>query len=933
MSFFKRLKKLIMLIRQFWLGVFCFAHALLTLIFLLYFVFPLPFGQHAAPFVLLVIYPLFSFVLLMALLWWFTQTGQAELQGLRRRLDKLGLPHTVAEPSLFAASSQTVLLRLCEPMMDEFAKQRAQLELIHNLEEKLGLAFWEWQVASQQIHLSPGWARLAGIAPEELDTDFDSFSRHLHPQEKNRVMARMSAHLYGEVAYYQSMHRLQHREGYYSWIRDAGFLQRDAAGEVERVCGFSLRVDTEKQLLDTLALLAQTSFIDRESFVHACLTQLRHLYQVNYLLVSLFNARHENQLDSLALWHDGDWQAAIHYHLSDFIGFNALPGGQRAINREAVLTARLIYREAMQVYSGSLLNKQGAEACFCAPLVDSSGKVFGQLLLLHSQPLAMAWWHRFMLDVYAQRLSQELSPAKEQQRQEQIKQAQTAPSICHLSGNFSQEWRVALSGILSDAELLLMSGQLDAEQAQRVNAIHGNSENLLHRLSNLHDFIRLGQRDLALNKQDFSLPTLLQNTQRLMDKLLAAHKELAFKMECPPQLPQALHGDASRLQQMWLNLLRNAVQAAPDGIIRFQLSVKDEETPYPELRFEVQDGRITPTEEDLRQLQHALQHPDEAVLHDAQGLVPDLLITQQLARLMDGELAFKPLKPQGLSVWFRVRLSQTLFKQANASPSDRPSAARILVAEDSPINQAVIRRMLHRLGYQADVADNGQQVLTHFLSHHYDLILMDCEMPELDGYEATELIRQHEHSEQLPHMPIIALTAYALPEHRERTRLAGMDEHISKPVTLKKLRDTLHKWLPETPRDALPDSLRDKHAPALMPHENTQAPIDERTLDALRKVLGENIHTIIEQYLRYAPQQLSALQSALQQEQAEAVRQKAHQFKGESVQIGAVCLADLCKQIELLAKEQKLAELPVLLKRLEAESERVAEFLRNEVTS
>jgi CheY-like chemotaxis protein/anti-sigma regulatory factor (Ser/Thr protein kinase) len=251
-----------------------------------------------------------------------------------------------------------------------------------------------------------------------------------------------------------------------------------------------------------------------------------------------------------------------------------------------------------------------------------------------------------------------------------------------------------------------------------------------------------------------------------------------------------------------------------------------------------------------------------------------------------------------------------------AGAKEGHSRGRVLVVEDNVVNQRVAVRLLENQGYRADAAANGREAVEMLVQGPYDLVLMDCQMPEMDGYAATAEIRRREREQGVAarRTPIIAMTANALKGDAEKCLAAGMDDYVSKPVTVQRLEDVLARWSPQTG-----------------PGPPEQA-VDAGTLAALRDLQGEGRHDILAEviavYLRDTPLRLAALHEAVARADAGALRGAAHYLKGSSSQIGAVQMAQLCADLEEQARSADLADAAQTLRRLEAAFGRVHAHLQ-----
>ena len=275
--------------------------------------------------------------------------------------------------------------------------------------------------------------------------------------------------------------------------------------------------------------------------------------------------------------------------------------------------------------------------------------------------------------------------------------------------------------------------------------------------------------------------------------------------------------------------------------------------------------------------------------------------------------------------------------QPSASPTTPHAmpdqiSAHVLLAEDNPVNQEVALSMLELLGCQIDIANNGQEAFEATATSNYDIILMDCQMPEMDGFEATQVIRNREaFSAQRPHVPIIALTANAMQGDRERCLTAGMDDYLSKPFTQDKLQAILLHWCPQPAEEQASPAPTAQAAPhhaqqngdAMSQAQSGSERIADLAPQALAelKALGNSgiLGKVIQRYTDHSPTLLQALREAIAADDAKAVRDAAHSLKSSSASLGATQLAALSEQLEIMGREQHIDDAPRLFTEMEAE--------------
>jgi two-component system, sensor histidine kinase and response regulator len=260
------------------------------------------------------------------------------------------------------------------------------------------------------------------------------------------------------------------------------------------------------------------------------------------------------------------------------------------------------------------------------------------------------------------------------------------------------------------------------------------------------------------------------------------------------------------------------------------------------------------------------------------------------------------------------------------------SRARILVAEDNQINQKVAVKMLGRLGYRADVAANGLEAVEALSRIPYSAVLMDVQMPEMDGYEATAEIRRREKSEDR-HIPVIAMTANVMEGDREEALEAGMDDYVAKPVKAEELEEVLERWI--SLPDAKASSPEGETDGAVVPGGGSTDPLDQGVLMNLRELQEEGEPDILaelaELFLEDVTPQLEALRGAIERGDTSSVERVTHTLKGSSSNMGATRMATLCEELEDVVRSGDLSRAPVLIERLKAEFGRVRDALEAEI--
>jgi PAS domain S-box-containing protein len=513
---------------------------------------------------------------------------------------------------------------------------------------------------------------------------------------------------------------------------------------------------------------------------------------------------------------------------------------------------------------------------------------------------------------YIQAIIRDVSPQKEAARA--LKAAHDAALAAadlksQFVANVSHEIRTPLNGILGMTRFLERS-PLDARQKEYAETIHYSAEALLGLINDLLDFSKMEAGRLRIEHIVFDLPRLLREVAALYQARAEA-KGLRIQLDLGDDLDQWVVGDPLRLRQILLNLLDNAIKFTEKGDIRLGARVRERNPEHSHIRLSVRDSGIGIPEAALGRIFQAFSQADGSTSRKYGGTGLGLAISRQLAELMGGTLSVESTPGRGSE--FSIDLPVIISEQPPEETEPGESSAtrlsgRILVAEDNPVNQKVTRYMLENLGIEVVIANDGKEAFETLGDARFDLVLMDCQMPEWDGLMATRAIREREEASGSARVPIVALTANAMSGYGDTCREAGMDDYLAKPLREEDLTRVLHRWL------APGGACETAEAPAPEAGSTGEPALAE--VDGLGFDLGKirdlcrgdttQINEMLTVFIDSTDPLLAKFAADLDQGDARQAARQAHQIKGACAYLGAHAMTALATEAEAAAKGDDL---------------------------
>ncbi|NDY96777.1 PAS domain-containing protein [Wenzhouxiangella limi] len=644
--------------------------------------------------------------------------------------------------------------------------------------------YWDWNIQNKTEYLSPGFKAMFGYEDHELENSPETWKEIIVPEDREILFSAFQRHAQSHgLDPFRTEVRYQHKQGHIVWVLCAGrVISWNEDGDPIRMVGCHVDITPLK--------VAEAALTENESRLREQERRLQSILDGTNVGTWEWNVQTgETRFNE-------QWAAIVGYTLEELSPTSIetwmnLAHPDDLKRSEEQLNAHFAGEAEFYDCEARMRHKDGHWVW-----VHDRGRV--ATWTEDGQPLIVAGTHQDI--TYRKDSESELIQAKQEAETANIAKSRFLATMSH-------EIRTPMNGILGMAQLLL-SGSVSQQQAREyARTIHKSGQALLTLLNDILDLSKIEAGRMSLRTGVFSPPDLLREMENLFAST-ASEKGLSLVYSWAGEAAALYQGDPHRLRQMLSNLVNNAIKFTRKGHVEVLASIIETGAEADLLEFAVLDTGPGIDSEKQNRLFLPFSQLDDTTTRKHGGTGLGLSIVRSLAEAMDGEFGLDSRPGEGSRFWFRVllrRLPASVRSERSGYGSTDSEAVealvqlsgRVLLVEDHADNQIVIRSMVESMGLECLLAEDGQKALEVTQREHgcIDLILMDMNMPVMDGYAATAAIRAWERQQQQTVVPIIALTASAFPEDRERCLAGGMDDYLSKPVDLQVLNQALRRWL------------------------------------------------------------------------------------------------------------------------------------------
>ncbi|MDR2301276.1 MAG: PAS domain-containing protein [Deltaproteobacteria bacterium] len=665
-----------------------------------------------------------------------------------------------------------------EKVANDLSLERERLSTVI---EAADLGTWDWNIQTGQVIYNRRWAEIIGYDLSEIGDTVETWERALLPDDLARANKAVEDHCNALTSRYVSDFRMRHRNGSIIWAQDRGrVVEHDKDGRALRLMGVMLDVtklkhteQTLEEKNDQLELIFKAARIGAWDWDVA-----KGVINFNDVYLDMLGYKPEEISGTIE-----EWESFVH------------PDELESTN--AALDRALLGHDDMYAKEIRMRHKDGHYVW----TYD-----FGRVVTRDENGVALRMIGGHFDFDDKKKMEFEFNVMQQQERELKLARdlaEESTRAKSEFLANMSHEIRTPMNAIIGLTHLVLET-DLSSQQHDYISRTQVASENLLRIINDILDFSKIEAGKLEMEETEFNLSDILNSMVDILG-VRAKEKGLEFVLNLDKNAPLTLLGDPVRLGQILNNLVSNALKFTSEGRVTVSVS-EDEKTDLDtKLHFEVADTGIGMTAEQKNCLFTPFTQADTSTTRKYGGTGLGLTISKRLAEMMGGQIWCHSEPGRGSTFGFTAKFKlnkdgslkpRVIKKREKITNKEllRPiEGSKILLAEDNEVNQLVASRILNNAGFVVDIAKNGLEAVEMVQKTKYDLVLMDIQMPEMDGLTASKTIRALKGFAELP---IVAMTAHAMSGDRELSLSAGMNDHVSKPIDISELFDALVKWIP-----------------------------------------------------------------------------------------------------------------------------------------
>jgi PAS domain S-box-containing protein len=742
-------------------------------------------------------------------------------------------------------------------------------EKFRQLAENIREVFWMMNATGSEIlYVGPAYEQIWGRTCKSLYENPMDWMAAIHLDDREHAHETFMRQLQGESI--DSEYRINTPEGQERWIRDRAFPVRDQDGQLIRIAGIAEEI-TERKRADQILRNSEEKFRELAENIQEVFWMMPPAADAILYLSPAYEQIWGRTCESV-YQNPMAWAEAIH------------PDDQE--KARALATKQLQGDPVENEYR--ILTPSGQEKWIRSrafPIRNQDGE------LIRIVGTAEEITER-------KRIEEEMIQAREG-----ADAANRAKS--RFLANMSHEIRTPMNGVVGMNQLLLET-DLTPEQRQYAEVAQESGRSLLSLIDDILDLSKIEAGKVTLENREFDLARTVQVALEIL-RAKANSKGIYIDSHVSHKIPSLLCGDAHRLRQVLTNLVANAIKFTEHGGITLTAELESRRGRTATVRFAIADTGIGINPNRIAALFSPFVQADTSTTRKYGGTGLGLTISKQLVEMMGGTIGANSQEDHGSTFWFTAVFEDLGSGGPQSGNNTRPTTVhaphspmrighgeRVLVAEDNPTNRLVILAQLKKLGYKAEAVDNGALAVDAVLRGNYQLVMMDCEMPVMDGYEATRHIRLSVQSR----IPIVALTANAMAADREKCLNAGMSDFLAKPLEIPRLAEVLARWLPDSGSD---ERVQDHK-------EGSSEPATFASDSLMLRLLGDRelACTVLKGFLQDTPVQFDKLLARLGAKDVPGFRLLAHSLKGAAATVGAVALDLVALSMEAAGDGRRL---------------------------